>query len=528
MKNQVLNLLGVCLGMALLAPKLCAGEPAWENIGGGHLNAMAILVDPKSPRNIFLGTRQGIFFSTNAGKNWRLVLSLKGQNRQVGALAYGSKNEHAIYAATGDGLFFSADRSSVWKKIFQGRNSLERDCRALAITDERIYLGTKAGLFVSLDQGKSWLRQSGVLGHSRILAIAADQKASGAVYAASVEGLFKTGNKSQSWEKLSVALTAESDKDREESFEFEEEEEDEEKFSVIKFVAIDPRNSNRVYLALNSGVLASEDFGRTWRRLTDQGLLGKDIKAVSVSLNSRLYCVSGNGVFLFQENSWQDLSVRLVPGEINSLYLEGPSNLLVAASKGLFILKDEVLSKTPGLENSAKTELLIDEPAIAAVQQAAMRFAEVEPEKIKNWRRLAAKKAWLPQMSLGFNRQTTDLWHWESGSTVKDGDDNLRKGHDSLDWDISLSWDLGDIVWSEVQNSIDVRSRLSVQLRNDILDEVTKLYFERIRVKAELRDLDILEKKKRLEKELRIRELNAYLDGLTGGYFSRNILGPAA
>jgi hypothetical protein len=169
-------------------------------------------------------------------------------------------------------------------------------------------------------------------------------------------------------------------------------------------------------------------------------------------------------------------------------------------------------------------DFLDDIPAIEQVQQAAMRFAEVEPDKIKNWRRLAAKKAWLPQMSLGGNRNTVDLWHWESGSTTKDGDDNLRKGHDSFDWDVSLSWDLGDIVWSEAQNSIDVRSRLTVQLRNDILDEVTKIYFERLRVKEDLASLDIWDRKKKREKELRVKELNAYLDGLTGGYFSQKTI----
>jgi hypothetical protein len=62
-----------------------------------------------------------------------------------------------------------------------------------------------------------------------------------------------------------------------------------------------------------------------------------------------------------------------------------------------------------------------------------------------------------------------------------------------------------------------------VQLRDDILDEVTKLYFERLRVKAELDNLAIEDRKKRFEKELRIAELTANLDALTGGYFSQQI-----
>ncbi|MBU3958549.1 MAG: hypothetical protein KKE91_01660, partial [Candidatus Omnitrophica bacterium] len=93
----------------------------------------------------------------------------------------------------------------------------------------------------------------------------------------------------------------------------------------------------------------------------------------------------------------------------------------------------------------------------------------------------------------------------------------------SIEWDVALSWDLGELVWNNDQTSIDVRSRLMVQLREDVLDEVTKLYFERIRVKMELDNLSIEDRKKRFEKELKLQELTAQLDGLTGGYFSSHI-----
>jgi hypothetical protein len=84
---------------------------------------------------------------------------------------------------------------------------------------------------------------------------------------------------------------------------------------------------------------------------------------------------------------------------------------------------------------------------------------------------------------------------------------------------VSLSWDLGELIWNQDQTSIDVRSKLMVQLRDDVLDEVTKLYFERLRVKMELDNVSIEDRKKRLEKELRFQELTAMLNGLTGGYF---------
>ena len=60
-----------------------------------------------------------------------------------------------------------------------------------------------------------------------------------------------------------------------------------------------------------------------------------------------------------------------------------------------------------------------------------------------------------------------------------------------------------------------------VELRNDILDQVTKIYFERLRTKVELDNLAVVDIKKRQDKELRVLELTASLDAMTGGYFSR-------
>jgi hypothetical protein len=126
-------------------------------------------------------------------------------------------------------------------------------------------------------------------------------------------------------------------------------------------------------------------------------------------------------------------------------------------------------------------------------------------------------------VSVGIDRNTTDLWHWEGGSTTKADDDLLQRGRDSIDWDVSLTWNLGELIWNENQTAIDVRSKLMAELRDGILDEVTKTYFERVRVKMELDGLSIEDKKKRAEKELRLQELAASLDALTGGYFSQHI-----
>ena len=62
-----------------------------------------------------------------------------------------------------------------------------------------------------------------------------------------------------------------------------------------------------------------------------------------------------------------------------------------------------------------------------------------------------------------------------------------------------------------------------VELRDDILDQVNKLYFERLRVRMELDTLNVEDRKKRFEKELKLQELAASLDALTSGYYSEQL-----
>ena len=275
-------------------------------------------------------------------------------------------------------------------------------------------------------------------------------------------------------------------------------------------------------MATTKGVYKSTDAGNSWSKLAEYGLLDRDVKYLCLSESSQLFAVTNSGVFVFHEDRWLEQTSALSSGVINTLAIAKPGILYLGAGKGIFRsgLSGQVVSY--GVRTS---DYSANEPKIVQVQQVAIAYAEVSPEKIKNWRRRAAKKAFLPEVSVGLDRNSTDLWHWETGSTAvgQGGDDLLRRGRDSIDWDVRLSWDLGKIIWNEDQTSIDVRSKLMVELRDDILDQVNKLYFERLRLKMELASLSIEDLKKRNEKELKLQELTASLDALTGGYFSHQI-----
>jgi hypothetical protein len=88
---------------------------------------------------------------------------------------------------------------------------------------------------------------------------------------------------------------------------------------------------------------------------------------------------------------------------------------------------------------------------------------------------------------------------------------------------VSLSWDVSSLLWSDDQTNIDVRSRLTTQLRNDILDDLRRSYYERKRIQFELAQSAVNDLKGRFEKELRLKELTQAIDDLTGNYLSDSI-----
>ncbi|MFA5157087.1 MAG: hypothetical protein WC532_06850 [Candidatus Omnitrophota bacterium] len=508
MKKRELIFTVMFLIAVTVANSLAAQQAEWQDIGGGNLRFSAVWVNPDNASVIVAGSAGGIIKTENAGKQWRHVLTVRQQVNFFVAVS----GTNLLLAATGNGLYLSRDQGSNWKRVFKGRDYLESNCSSVALFNNRIYLGTKAGLFVSKDNCRSWQKEAGILANSRICTISVD---AGNIYAASAQGVFKMQSGTGNWQRVFVPSAGIDNEAPEEAAE-----EAADEVSETCSLAVDYRKPGHLYLAAAGKTYESIDSGNTWELLPDYGLFDKYINLLLISIDSRLFACVKKGIFLLQDDRWFEVSVGLIAQDIRGLDSDRQGNIYAACNSGLF--KGRIGSCVDNSGNKIEALYLNGEPEIDKVQKAAIKYAEVEPEKIIRWRRQAAKKAFMPRFTVGIDRDTGDLWHWESGSSTKTCDDVLMRGRDSIGWDVSLSWDLSEIVWNSEQTSIDTRSRLMVQLRGDILDEVTKLYFERIRVKAELDNLAIEDRKKRFEKELRLRELTAMLDGLTGGYFSRN------
>jgi len=509
MKKYAVVLVAVVLFIFASLVSVFSNDIVWNDIGRGNLNLRTALVNLDRPQVIYAGSSNAVLKTEDSGETWRNILSVSGQNRGVNFLAFDPEDKNSLYAATGNGLFYSSNQGKNWQRIFKGKNSLENECTTLAVLPYGIYLGTKGGLFLSKDKGRSWHKETGKIGKSHILAIAYNLKEPDYIYIACVDGVFKTEDAGKSWERIFVRHPVENGNDE---LETTEDRNEEERFSDIRYVGIDQNNLNYVYLATAKGVYRSQDRGKTWDLLPDYGLLNRDTQFLLVSDKSQIYAVTKSGIFKYGNERWQELSFGLVTDDIKSLALDNQGNLYAACDKGLF--KARMNNLGTNMQDDTITMYYKDEPKINEIHAAAIKYAQViDPQRIESSRRQARLKAILPEFTLDYDKTITSYSNTSS----------TRFTIGPLEWGVSLQWNLSDLIWSEQQRLIDSQTRLMVQLRDDILDEATKLYFERLRVKIELDNLSIEDRKKRLEKELRLEELTASLDALTGDYFSQQI-----
>lgn len=165
-------------------------------------------------------------------------------------------------------------------------------------------------------------------------------------------------------------------------------------------------------------------------------------------------------------------------------------------------------------------------PAIAAVQQAALRYLELGPERVRELRSGLDLRGWLPELSvrLDYASDRDEREDWDQSFVSGDTRrlyDYQRDRHRDLGGSVELSWDLGDTLYQPEAIELSREARQRIALRDDALDEINQLYFERRSVLARLDALtDSLDPFESRRLELRAQELAAGLDGWTGGWFS--------
>ncbi|RKY41952.1 MAG: hypothetical protein DRP85_04410 [Candidatus Makaraimicrobium thalassicum] len=509
-KYNVMLILTLC--MFSVSGRAEADSNKWEDMSGGIAGRILCIKGIEGTDVLYAGTETGFYSTKDGGGRWQGIDLPCGSVFDVRDIAVAGED---IFIATGKGVYTGPAGVS-WKRL-PGR----QDIAGVVVpfekrADSGVFAWSGEGFFRI--RGRSWKRTG-----PELLTETIDDAAcrNGSIFITAGGDLFCSSDGGELWKKISLLK----EYGEEETDETDAMMEEEKEFSITG--NIDPSGPAGVVIATTEGLFILSEEGRLLERVDTTGLPKAYVRYAAWT-EKGLFAATDKRVFLYSGKAgyWQPFFERTLPGYISFLkgHRDGKGRRWLWVACGEYLYR-RAIDFIP--ENSAVRVLARGsgrngtEPSIRDVHRMAIEYAEVSPEKIKRWRRGAEWKAIMPKVSLSFSESRDDnieIYKNSTKSYIVEGPREI-----DTDWGIGLTWDLSDLVWNDSQTNIDIRSKLMVQLRDNILEEVTRLYFERKRLLAGM--LKTLENGKECdpEKQVRIEELTAYIDALTGGKFSETI-----
>ncbi len=170
------------------------------------------------------------------------------------------------------------------------------------------------------------------------------------------------------------------------------------------------------------------------------------------------------------------------------------------------------------------------EPKLKILEQAALKYAGVDPQETVKWKSRAAWAAALPKITVGIDQTFVN----QINNTVRDSvavsssgvtlgppessvneDNNFNQG-----FIFRATWSFDKLAFSQDALAISSEARARTVIRSQILERLHKAYFERKKILLKEAPKTLLEFSPATK--LHLEELDSTLDSLTGGAFSKN------
>lgn len=289
------------------------GGATWTRLDSelSRTRVISLAIDPKLPATVFAGTMgDGTYKSPDGGRTWHHFKTgiQKGTiSAIVNQIVFDPQATDIIYAATTVGVFRSTDGGRTWTERMKGMTEVNFVV-TLAVDPERpyiLYAGTTGGVYRSRNATESWEKASnGMVAFDAKMAsmalgvntIVIDPVNTDTVYAGTTQGLYRSFNQANQWEKLGALADA-----------------------YISGMQIDPTNPKILYVATSQGVHKSLDGGDTWSSMS-AGIEAASIRTIQMSpIDPLTLYVGTNGGGLYRTKdggrTWTHVPLTLAPAD---------------------------------------------------------------------------------------------------------------------------------------------------------------------------------------------------------------------
>jgi photosystem II stability/assembly factor-like uncharacterized protein len=285
------------------------GGRSWEQFPSFSARRVTtISIDPKLPATIYAGTMgDAVYKSPDGGQHWLPHnVGLKEHVSFVNQFVFHPMNTETIYLATTVGAFVTTDGGREWEERMAGMKEVHIVVSlAMDPTNARVlYAGTTGGAYRTKDGGTSWQKVNRGLIPDEVLNAAmalgintliVDPVHASTVYAGTTNGLFRTTNRADVWERIGQSMPDQ----------------------FVSSILIHPSHPEILYIGGRAGVLKSLDGGHTWIP-KNQGLNTLNIRTLAISLHDPQLIYAGtNGSGLYHSTnageSWAAMPLKSRP-----------------------------------------------------------------------------------------------------------------------------------------------------------------------------------------------------------------------
>lgn len=236
------------------------GAGKWKHVLTG-MRVGDISVDPSKDTILYAagitGENGRVLKSTDSGESWKEIYTEPSKSNPVLSVAISPANARIVVIGLQSGeLIRSTDEGATWQLIRDFSNPII-DIEYVDPTTAYI-LTQSSGLYVSSDQGSNWLPVNVViqaqaddgLAYTKNTAArtfykaAYDKRLKGVIFLASASGLVRTVDGGVTWNLMTLPVTNQT--------------------LQVSSVAINPTDSNTLYIAVGATMFKSTNGGVTW------------------------------------------------------------------------------------------------------------------------------------------------------------------------------------------------------------------------------------------------------------------------
>lgn len=158
-------------------------------------------------------------------------------------------------------------------------------------------------------------------------------------------------------------------------------------------------------------------------------------------------------------------------------------------------------------------------PSIQEVMSQALQYASLENAPLTSLAKRVRNAAWLPHIKTRFLRNS------DFGDSLKEkvGDAPVRFERDFSDYgfEVEARWEFDKLLFNSEEINVAKENGRVVSQREKLIDTIVELYFNRKLLIHESQQQN--DRQQKMLDSLKLEEITAKLDGLTGGWFSTRL-----